>query len=166
MPICNLDTINNSQVTIRLPEQISNIYALIVVRRLVVGRNCCPYFTFIGSLVFLSKTMFFKSYLDHLLFPRPIYCKSMLSKHLPEIWFERNQRVFHDKSLQWVDHFEAARINGSSWCSFSKLCELFHPRYLFELGSIGFFFLNFEFWLFILRILAVLISSFDYFVSL
>ena len=39
---------------------------------------------------------------------------------LSEIWFERNQCIFQDKSLQWFDHFEIARVKASSWCSLSK----------------------------------------------
>lgn len=39
---------------------------------------------------------------------------------LSEIWFERNQRIFEDKSLNWLDRFEIARIKASFWCSLSK----------------------------------------------
>ena len=31
-----------------------------------------------------------------------------------EIWFERNQRVFHDKASPWLMRFETAKINASS----------------------------------------------------
>ncbi|XP_038880890.1 Golgi SNAP receptor complex member 1-2-like isoform X2 [Benincasa hispida] len=37
---------------------------------------------------------------------------------LTEIWLERNQRVFQDKSLLWMDPFEITKI--ASWSSLSK----------------------------------------------
>ena len=39
-----------------------------------------------------------------------------------ELWFERNQRVFHDhdRSLGWLDCYEVANRNVSSWCILSK----------------------------------------------
>ena len=39
---------------------------------------------------------------------------------LVEIWFERNQRVFHDKPSTWMERFESVYLNASSWCSLSK----------------------------------------------
>lgn len=39
---------------------------------------------------------------------------------LVELWFERNQRVSHNKASSWNDHFEFARLNASSWGSISK----------------------------------------------
>ena len=39
---------------------------------------------------------------------------------LAEIWFERNKRVFHDKSTPWLDRFEIARLNASSWYTLSN----------------------------------------------
>ena len=39
---------------------------------------------------------------------------------LVEIWFERNQKVFHDKPSTWMERFDSARLNASSWCSLSK----------------------------------------------
>lgn len=39
---------------------------------------------------------------------------------LVEIWFEMNQRVFRDKYNPWLDRFEIARLNASSWCSLSS----------------------------------------------
>lgn len=39
---------------------------------------------------------------------------------LVELWFERNQRVFHGKTSTWLDWFEAARLNASHWCALSK----------------------------------------------
>lgn len=42
--------------------------------------------------------------------------KALLSK----LWFERNQQVFHDKASSWLDHFEFARLNASSWCTLSR----------------------------------------------
>ena len=40
--------------------------------------------------------------------------------HLAEIWFERNQRVFHNKSPTWMERYDSACLNASSWCSLSK----------------------------------------------
>jgi len=42
---------------------------------------------------------------------------------LAEIWFERNQRVFHDKSSTWMERYDSARLNASSWCSLSKFFQ-------------------------------------------
>lgn len=42
--------------------------------------------------------------------------KALLSK----IWFECNQRVFHDKSLPWSAHLDSTRLLASTWCSLSK----------------------------------------------
>ena len=39
---------------------------------------------------------------------------------LAEIWFERNQRVFHDKSSTWLERYDSAVLNASSWCSLTK----------------------------------------------
>ena len=39
---------------------------------------------------------------------------------LAEIWFDRNQRVFHDKSSTWWEGYDSALLNASSWCSLSK----------------------------------------------
>ena len=39
---------------------------------------------------------------------------------LTEIWFERNQRVFHDKSSTWLERYNSAVLNASSWCSLTK----------------------------------------------
>lgn len=33
---------------------------------------------------------------------------------LVEIWFERNQRVFHEKYLSWTSRFEVASLNAST----------------------------------------------------
>lgn len=56
--------------------------------------------------------------------PRLIWVNTV--KALPaEIWFKQNQRVFHDKKLKWMDWFEAARLNASSWCILSKTFEDF-----------------------------------------
>ena len=33
---------------------------------------------------------------------------------LAELWFERSWRVFQDKALAWMDHFEIARIDAFS----------------------------------------------------
>lgn len=40
-----------------------------------------------------------------------------------EIWFERNQQIFQEKSTSWQDRFELAKLNASSWCSISKFSE-------------------------------------------
>lgn len=37
-----------------------------------------------------------------------------------ELWLERNQRIFHDMHLDWLDRFESACLKVSSWCSLSK----------------------------------------------
>ena len=42
---------------------------------------------------------------------------------LAEIWFERNQRVFHEKSSTWMERYDSARLNTSSWCSLSKFFQ-------------------------------------------
>lgn len=42
---------------------------------------------------------------------------------LSEIWFERNQRVFHNKASSWIDRFEIAKINASSWCILNRIFE-------------------------------------------
>lgn len=47
-----------------------------------------------------------------------------------ELWFERNQRVFHEKQLQWSDCFEIARLNASAWCSHSKSFSNFSLQYV------------------------------------
>lgn len=39
---------------------------------------------------------------------------------LAELWFERNQRVLHDKTTPWLDRFETAQLNTSLWCSRSN----------------------------------------------
>lgn len=39
---------------------------------------------------------------------------------LADLWFERNQMVFHDKETPWFSRFEIVWLNASSWCSFSK----------------------------------------------
>lgn len=44
---------------------------------------------------------------------------------LVDLWFERNQRVFHDRKTPWLDRFETARLNTSSWCILSKSFEDF-----------------------------------------
>ena len=37
---------------------------------------------------------------------------------LAEIWFERNQRIFHDKKNGiWVDIIEISKRNAAAWCS-------------------------------------------------
>lgn len=37
-----------------------------------------------------------------------------------EIWFERNQRVFHYKATPWLERFKIARLNASTWCTQSR----------------------------------------------
>lgn len=32
---------------------------------------------------------------------------------LSDLWFERNQRIFHGKALHWQNRFKAARLNAS-----------------------------------------------------
>lgn len=44
---------------------------------------------------------------------------------LTKIWFERNQRVFHDKASPQTIRFEIAQLNASLWCSLSKPFEEF-----------------------------------------
>ena len=39
---------------------------------------------------------------------------------LVEVWFERNQRVFHDKHSTWMERYDSVRLRASSWCSLSK----------------------------------------------
>lgn len=39
---------------------------------------------------------------------------------LARIRFKRNQRVFQEKSLSWINRFEAGRLDSSTCCSLSK----------------------------------------------
>ena len=39
---------------------------------------------------------------------------------LVEIWFERNQRIFHNTASVWSNRFVYACLIGSSWCSMVK----------------------------------------------
>ena len=48
-----------------------------------------------------------------------IWCNAVKAI-LAEIWFKRNQRVFHNKSSSCQNRYELARLNASSWCSLSK----------------------------------------------
>lgn len=36
-------------------------------------------------------------------------------------WFERNQHLFQDKPLPWLNRPETAHVKASSWYSISKL---------------------------------------------
>ena len=57
---------------------------------------------------------------------RLIFNNSLISfRSLTILWFERNQRVFHNKASPWSVRFEIARLNASSWCSLSKTFEDF-----------------------------------------
>lgn len=56
--------------------------------------------------------------------PRLIWANAVKAL-LTKIWFERNERVFHDKRLGWMDHIEVAVLNASSWCTISKHFEDF-----------------------------------------
>ena len=44
---------------------------------------------------------------------------------LAGIWFERNQRVLHDKDLLWINRFEGTRLDASTWSSLSKAFSIF-----------------------------------------
>lgn len=49
-----------------------------------------------------------------------LLCPNVVKALLTNLWFERNQRVFHDKETPWIRCLESARLNASSWCSLSK----------------------------------------------
>ena len=59
-----------------------------------------------------------------------------------ELWFERNQRVYHDKSFVWLDRFEVTRKNASSWCSFSKPFESYCIQEIYSNWRVLYFQLN------------------------
>ena len=42
---------------------------------------------------------------------------------LSELWFERNQRIFQNKALSWLDRFKIAKINASPWCTLDRAFE-------------------------------------------
>lgn len=50
---------------------------------------------------------------------------------LAKIWFERNQSMFHDKQLGWMDCFEVAVLKAPSWCTLSKLFKDFSIQDLY-----------------------------------
>ena len=37
-----------------------------------------------------------------------------------EIWYERNQRIFHDNKRIWSDIINTAKCNATAWCSLNK----------------------------------------------
>lgn len=41
-----------------------------------------------------------------------------------EVWFELNQRIFHDTSKDWLDRWGSARLLASSCSSQSKFFEV------------------------------------------
>ena len=49
----------------------------------------------------------------------------MVKALLADLWFERKQRTFHDKEMRWIDHFESAASNTSTWCSVNKEFEAY-----------------------------------------
>lgn len=62
--------------------------------------------------------VFYVAFKDHVVgpslkpFPHMIW-HNAIKAMLAEIWFERNQRVFHDKSLAWMNHLDVAKISAS-----------------------------------------------------
>ena len=89
------------------------------------SRNCwfCLFEHFNLSWVFGNK---FKENVVHLLIGPRLKSKPNLlwvnavKAILSEIWFERNQRVFHAKASPWLVRFENAKLNASAWCSLAK----------------------------------------------
>lgn len=51
--------------------------------------------------------------------PRLIWANAVKAL-LAEIWFEQNHGIFHDRKLGWLDRYEVARLNASSWCTLTK----------------------------------------------
>lgn len=45
---------------------------------------------------------------------------NMAKALLADLWFERNQRIFHDKELGWFDCFELASHKFFAWCTLAK----------------------------------------------
>ena len=43
-----------------------------------------------------------------------LWCNAVKALLL-EIWFKRNQHVFHNTASVWSDRFEYARLNASAW---------------------------------------------------
>ena len=43
---------------------------------------------------------------------------------LVEVWFERNQRVFHDRPSIWMERYDSACLNATSWYSLSKISRI------------------------------------------
>lgn len=56
---------------------------------------------------------------------------------LTDLWFERNQRVFHDKETLWFSCLESARLNVSSWCSLSKIFTDYPSKILALIGKLS-----------------------------
>lgn len=56
-----------------------------------------------------------------LLSKRPqINWENMSKAMLVELWFERNQRIFHNKARDWFETSDTAKRNAASWCSLNK----------------------------------------------
>lgn len=57
---------------------------------------------------------------------------------LVELWFERNQWVFHDKSSSWNGRLEYARLKASSWCSLFKVSKIIPFKRYYWIGMPSF----------------------------
>ena len=51
--------------------------------------------------------------------------ENMVKALLAYLWYQRNQRTFHDKEMRWIDRFESATRNASAWCSLNKDFEAY-----------------------------------------
>lgn len=62
------------------------------------------------------------------------FSKTMLA----QIWFQRNQRTFHDKETSLLDCFETASTNTAAWCTPIKILKLSSFKLSVTTGRLSF----------------------------